>query len=89
MTRWPYEVDPTTPEEIQLYCVKDTVWQAFREGLKGLSTERKLDKLAFYRDEALLHWPTAKQRNWKVQVANYINALRRGGLLDDNLRVVK
>jgi hypothetical protein len=66
--------DTLTRKEIQ-EAVADPEWQVFRLSLKGLSTERKLDKL----DEWLQKH--RGERRAQVQVENYENALRRGGFL--------
>jgi hypothetical protein len=63
-----------TREEIQKY-VKDTRWQHFRLGLQGLSTTEKLVKLEQWLREH------GNSRASQVQVENYRNALRRGGLI--------
>ena len=56
-------------------AVHDTKWQAFRKSLKGLPTDTKLDKLYAY----LYQHQTSY--NAHIQVQNYINALKRGGIL--------
>lgn len=89
MTRWPYALTSYSPNEVQLYCVQDSVWQQFRQSLKGLTTERKLDKLFIWRDSCLLHGDRESNHRNQVQVSNYINALKRGGLLNMNLEVNK
>lgn len=55
-------------------AVKDRKWQVFRTTLLNLPTEEKLKRLEDYR---------RKHRTWQAhtQVENYINALKRGGLL--------
>lgn len=55
-------------------AIKDPRWQLFRESLKGLSTEQKYKKLK----EWLAQHPTERA---KIQVTNYVNALKRGGLV--------
>lgn len=60
------EISPNSP------AIRDDEWQMFRISLKGLSTAEKYEKL--------LHWlkkhPTEQA---KIQVTNYVNALKRGG----------
>jgi len=63
-----------TQDEIER-CVKDPKWQAFRESLKGLPLGEQFTKLK--------QWNNQNSRCAKVQVTNYINALRRGGLLEE------
>lgn len=55
-------------------AVKEPVWQTFRLSLRGLPTGEKLRKLKEYRKK---HKGYFRQ----VQVENYINALKRAGLL--------
>ncbi|MEM4720880.1 MAG: hypothetical protein QXT73_02285 [Candidatus Methanomethylicaceae archaeon] len=59
-------------------AVKDPEWQKFREGLRGLSLEVRLRKL--------IEW--LKHRNYErvaiIQVINYINALKRAGMIKNN-----
>lgn len=84
MKQWPFQVITYTPALVQKYCVENASWQEFRQSLKGLSTEVKLDKLKEYfeRDHS-----NADYAATMVQVSNYINALKRGGQLDMDLRV--
>ncbi len=60
------EIQPGSP------AIRDTEWQKFRKSLKGLSTEAKLRKLHTWQQ-------THPGHKAKVQVQNYINALKRGG----------
>ncbi len=61
-------------KEIQ-EAIKDVEWQEFRETLKGLSTRKKLIELK--------KWKTKKGFSKKslIQVENYLNALKRGGII--------
>ena len=72
-------------QEVQEYCVRNPEWQRFRESLKGEVTGVKLDRLAGWYDLRIDRYPRATT----VQVDNYINALRRGGFLDQEGRVLK
>jgi hypothetical protein len=56
-----------------LDAVADDDWQSYRLYLKGLSTEDKLDKLCA--------WLVKKNfsHRAKIQVQNYVNALKRAG----------
>ena len=56
------------------WAVNDKKWQVFRTTLLQLPTKEKLKRLEDYR---------RKHRTYKaqVQVENYINALKRGGLI--------
>jgi hypothetical protein len=67
-------------------AVADPRWQALRKSLKGLSTVKKLERLRdWYWHEHYL--PLAEYHNmlpneyYYVQVVNYVNALKRGGLI--------
>lgn len=67
-----------TPKEETLDAVRDEDWQILRASLKGQSLELK--------HAALAHWikvsTNAVQLNRrKLQVGNYVNALRRAGLV--------
>jgi hypothetical protein len=84
MKRWPHEIKPYTPMEVYKYAVANPVWQAFRKSLKGLPTEEKLDKLHDW-----LHNVGPTSRRKQVQVDNYINALKRGGQLNEEGHVQK
>lgn len=53
-------------------AVDDEGWQTFRVGLKGTSTEYKLEQLAAYYDGTEVR---------KIRVDNYLKALARGGLI--------
>lgn len=86
MKGWPTNLAPlrsVTQEEILRYCVQDKEWQAFRASIKGTTTLFKLSKLLWwYQTRPLVE-------HSKVQVGNYLNALKRAGILDSNYRVVK
>ena len=67
-----------TPRDETLDAIKDEDWQVLRNSLKGQSLELKY--------AALGHWikvsTNAVQLNRrKLQVGNYVNALRRAGLV--------
>ena len=81
MLQWPYNTISLSPSEIQR-AVQDEAWQKFRRSLKGHPTAVKLDKLYNW-------WADHPTRDGEVQVTNYLNALKRGGQLDMNLRVVR
>ncbi len=87
MKKWPHNVKPTTTLEIKFF-VKDAEWQRVRLSLKGMTTERKLVTLDAWRSHKLLDGHLLP-RNREVQIDNYINALKRGGQLNDLLEVVK
>lgn len=82
MRTWNRVVGSYSLQEIR-ESVNDELWQRFRESLKGLPTEDKLDKLDWWLQEH------RGSRKADVQVSNYINALRRGGQLDYANRVTE
>lgn len=94
MDRWLVPLKQLTREEIFL-AVDDRDWQTFRLKLKGLPTSIKLDKLYQY----LYNTPSVSSGSEKedqdsfenriIRVANYLNALRRGGQLNHNNEVVR
>lgn len=56
-------------------AVDDPNWQKFRESLRGKSSPNKYVQL--------LEWLVKRDytEKSKIQVTNYVNALRRGGLI--------
>jgi len=80
VNQWPYKVEYYSVEEVGIHCVRDSNWQSFRKSLKGLPTSEKLQRLDVWRN-------TYKGRPAKVQIDNYINALKRGGQLGMDLTV--
>ena len=62
------------PSQIQ-WAVNDREWQTFRETLKGLPVSEKYEKLSYY-----LFAKEYSPRS-QIQVTNYVNALKRGGLI--------
>jgi hypothetical protein len=68
--------------------LEDDKWQIFRLSLKGLSTEKKLRLLEQYLEEKTSSIDNIERGMREIRVANYINALRRGGLLNDKYEVV-
>lgn len=87
MKHWPQGISTHTRAEIDS-AITDPYWQCIRRGLKGISTEEKLDILDRYLREnsytGIIPWQI------KTQVDNYINALLRGGQLvrDRNNNIV-
>lgn len=98
MNQWPHKVLYATRAEIN-DAVRDPYWQALRQGMKGMSTPHKLMTLEMYRSfrstEAFLIEGDGRYSSQvlddeaRVQIDNYINALKRGGQLDAELRVVR
>lgn len=66
-------------------------WQQYRVGMKGLSTREKLYVCAIlwgvYIDDD--NNSMELRRVWRIRINNYIGALKRGGQLDSELRVIK
>ena len=96
---WEQEVTPWDRDTVE-YCVYEapdhTDWQLFRVSIKGLSTAEKLYMLSLYRiwqlNETAPGTMNGEMRQISVvqcRVDNYIGALRRGGQLDENYRIVK
>ena len=82
MKKWPYKIQSLSPHRIRK-AVSNVKWQQFRLSLKGLPTEEKLDRLADWRER------NSGGGYTRVQVDNYLNALKRGGQLDMQLRVAR
>lgn len=85
MKKWAREVNYTSKEDIYKYCVCDADWQVFRKSLKGVSTEKKLSEL----DAWWIQHDADINERARVQIDNYINALKRGGQLDLEGNVVR
>ncbi len=97
---WPY-MDRFT-EEYSMSGIRFAVyeapgaeeWQKFRVSLKGLTTREKLYCLLWYWDIHVVPGAGAHVtlEDWSRQVLrvnNYLGALKRGGQLNSELRVVK
>ncbi len=91
--KWPYPVMSITQDDIAC-AVADENWQSFRMSLKGLPTDVKLAKLLSRYETASrianMEPTTLHLEAWKrtrIQVWNYLNALRRGGQLDGTYTV--
>jgi hypothetical protein len=82
MDRWPHNVGSHNIHAI-LRAVKDEAWQRFRLLLKGQPTFVKLERLESYR------LAFKDDPDTQIRVDNYINALKRGGQLDMDLRVTE
>lgn len=90
MKQWTFQISPMTIPEIDEYCVQDEHWQTFRRTLKGLSTEEKLDYLVEWYKAGIATADTiGVPRRIQVQVDNYLNALIRGGFLNQALQVIR
>lgn len=60
-------------DEIRI-AVRDENWQRVRRGMLGMTQEEKYERLVSYLKEG-------GGRMRKVRVHNYVNALKRGGLI--------
>lgn len=73
---WSSLIIPTTKAET-LVAVRVPEWQALRLSLLGMPLEYKYRELTRW-----LHEPSSiPQTTRRIQVANYVNALKRGGLI--------
>lgn len=63
-------------------------WQRFRVALKGWSTQQKLYFLEQYWEKYCLE-SCENMRIERIRVNNYIGALKRGGVLNADLQVVR
>ena len=87
MDHWPHPIKTYTMAEVQEH-VYTTGWQLHRENMKGRPTTTKLDMLSAWRELELKGLGYLRRR-CEVQIDNYLNALKRGGLLDANYHVVR
>lgn len=91
MNSWPHPLVTCTREEVQKFCVQDSLWQAYRLKMKGTRTTSKLSMLnAWYIrevDHGAFEGDSQLKRRAEVQISNYINALKRGGQLNDDLTI--
>ena len=101
-TKWEYPLGSYTAEEIALavygmheLTIGDMLgaqaWQKFRVSLKGNTTSQKLYRLKFRLNRAKRMYATNQPllRQEQIRIDNYIGALKRGGLLTLELRVIK
>jgi hypothetical protein len=65
---------PITQNEIRQHT-DNYAWQVFRSSLMGLPLDYKFQKLYLWLEEH------DRDRASQVQVTNYVNALKRGGLI--------
>lgn len=99
MQQWPGKMDAgISPGDAQEYCVRHETWQRLRIWLKTQDTEGKLNALwRWYTDGVIDIYERQRKvtltetREWirKLQVTNYLGALRRGGQLDMDNRLKK
>lgn len=87
MKLWPHTVCHYSPHEVREYCVCDDEWQNFRRRLKQKPTGTKLQMLEGWLQEHTRD--PERTRRTQVQVANYINALKRGGQLNIRCEVMR
>jgi hypothetical protein len=72
---WNLLISGKLNKEEVLKLVKDDYWQSIRVGLKGTPLDYKYEKLINYLQECNFSYEA------KVRVTNYVNALKRGGLV--------
>ena len=58
------------------WAINDYTWQRLRVHLLGMSSRYKYTHLVRYIEEGV------NQEQRRVQVTNYVNALKRGGLIE-------
>ncbi len=99
---WPYTAeyqdhyDPKYIADTCYNCSTAEDWQRFRVSLKGCTTKIKLASLQRRWDTHYKIFrgarPTSYVSEWgreMCRINNYLSALRRGGFLDQQLRVIK
>jgi hypothetical protein len=74
---WDALVVPLTHDEI-MEAVRDEAWQRLRVSLKGETLETRYWALRGWLEE---HYYKQTRQRSVVQVANYVNALKRGGMI--------
>ncbi len=82
MNSWDQKIITPSRLDIIKYAVNDFDWQMFRLGLKGISTYDKLDQLQKWLRKHNNHAAV-------VQVNNYLGALKRGGQISAEGKVLK
>lgn len=83
------DLDMTYKSDEVKAAISDTEWQAFRVSLKGKNTVLKLARLDYWLDAHVDPRTGLPPRRYRVQVMNYINALKRGGQLDREGNIVR
>jgi hypothetical protein len=87
---WIYDVDRgISPEDAQEHCVRHEAWQDVRLSMKGKTTARKLMICLNWFEGTAYGASQVDERIRRMQVTNYLGALRRGGQLDDNNMIRK
>jgi hypothetical protein len=85
MDKWPHQVNHTPTSET-LEAVRDPEWQRIRLIMKGKPTSEKLEMLNAWRIVNFCE-VMGLHRQTQLQIDNYINALKRGGQLNDDLTI--
>ena len=78
-----------SPEDAQKYCVQSADWQVIRLSMKDKNTTVKLQILLNWWETNTLVNDGVTPLSTKLQVWNYLGALRRGGQLDVNNMIRK
>lgn len=95
MTEWPhmlYFTEAYSVGEIRHAVYESSGaenWQKFRVALKGLSCMEKLYALNWYWYRNIVSGTKGQAALQTVRINNYLGALKRGGFLDSQLRVIK
>jgi len=80
---WIYDEDlGISPEDAQKYCVQAEDWQIIRLSMKGKTTVQKMHILYNWRETNALANDGVVPLSTRLQICNYLGALRRGGQLD-------
>lgn len=76
---WDALIIPLTREEIDS-AIRDDAWQRFRVSMLGQTVETRYYRLRQWIEDH--RYPSVHgYRQAQIQVANYINALKRGGMV--------
>ncbi len=89
--------------DVKIHCVQNGEWQKIRLSMKGVDTHEKLRILEAWWDKQMTAAKELKSsvdilkqqrgnalaKATEIQVGNYLGALKRGGQLDDSLRIRK
>ena len=87
---WIYDEDHgISPEDAQEHCVRHEDWQVIRLSMKGKFTYQKLQILFNWRETNAMANDGVVPLTTRLQICNYLGALRRGGQLDMNNMIAK
>lgn len=91
---WPYMADfiPWKKPDhatIAAAVYGSEVWQMFRVSLKGWSTEHKLGRLAYRHDRMICRRHASYVDTEVLRINNYIDSMKRSGLINQKGEVIK